>query len=77
VDLSASIPAWWAGAVRDQKGAYRGGWRANLQGFLGTSRRELISLTFMLASRTTHGRVFFPNWIVNNPGKTVCFQNDI
>ena len=35
-----------------------------------------VSLTFMLASRTTHGVVFFPNWIVNDPGKTVCFQND-
>ena len=35
-----------------------------------------VSLTFMLATRTTHGAVFFPNWIVNNPGKTVCYQND-
>ena len=35
-----------------------------------------VSLTFMLATRTTHGAVFFPNWIVNDPGKTVCFQND-
>jgi phenolic acid decarboxylase len=35
-----------------------------------------VSLTFMLASRTTHGAVFFPNWIVNDPGRTVCFQND-
>jgi phenolic acid decarboxylase len=35
-----------------------------------------VSLTFMLASRTTHGVAFFPNWIVNDPEKTVCFQND-
>jgi len=35
-----------------------------------------VSLTFMLAARKTHGAVFFPNWIANDPGKTVCFQND-
>jgi len=35
-----------------------------------------VSLTFMLATRTTHGAVFFPNWIANEPLKTVCFQNE-
>jgi phenolic acid decarboxylase len=35
-----------------------------------------VSLTFMLATRTTHGAVFFPNWIAKDPAKTVCFQND-
>ena len=35
-----------------------------------------VSLTFMLKSRKTHGTAFFPHWIFQEPGKTVCFQND-
>ena len=23
-----------------------------------------------------HGTIFFPRWVMNNPEKTVCFQND-
>lgn len=23
-----------------------------------------------------HGTIFFPRWIMNNPEKTICFQND-
>lgn len=23
-----------------------------------------------------HGTIFFPRWVINNPEKTVCFQND-
>lgn len=35
-----------------------------------------VSLSFMLADRRTHGAVFFPNWIVQDPARTVCFQNE-
>lgn len=26
--------------------------------------------------RLFHGTIFFPRWVMNNPEKTVCFQND-
>lgn len=35
-----------------------------------------VSLAFMLESRKTHGTAFFPQWIAQEPGKTVCFQNE-
>jgi phenolic acid decarboxylase len=35
-----------------------------------------VSLAFMLNSRKTHGTAFFPQWIAQDPGKTVCFQNE-
>ena len=35
-----------------------------------------VSLAFMFASRKTHGTAFFPNWIAQNPQRTVCFQNE-
>lgn len=34
-----------------------------------------VSLAFMLESRKTHGTAFFPHWIFQDPGKTVCYQN--
>jgi phenolic acid decarboxylase len=35
-----------------------------------------VSLAFMLESRITHGTAFFPNWIAQEPEKTVCYQNE-
>lgn len=35
-----------------------------------------VSLIINLGDRVFHGTIFFPRWIIENPGKTVCFQND-
>lgn len=35
-----------------------------------------VSLIVNLADRIFHGTIFFPRWIINDPKKTVCFQND-
>ncbi|MFM2482524.1 phenolic acid decarboxylase [Celerinatantimonas sp. YJH-8] len=35
-----------------------------------------VSLIANLADKVFHGTIFFPRWIMNNPGKTVCFQNE-
>lgn len=35
-----------------------------------------VSLVIDLDERHLHGTIFFPRWIINNPEKTVCFQND-
>jgi phenolic acid decarboxylase len=29
-----------------------------------------------LGDKLFHGTIFFPRWVMNNPEKTVCFQND-
>ncbi len=35
-----------------------------------------VSLIVNLADRIFHGTIFFPRWVINDPQKTVCFQND-
>lgn len=35
-----------------------------------------VSLTVNLGDKVFHGTIFFPRWVINNPEKTVCFQND-
>lgn len=35
-----------------------------------------VSLIVNLADRVFHGTIFFPRWIMNDPQKTVCFQNE-
>lgn len=35
-----------------------------------------VSLIANLGDRLFHGTIFFPRWVMNNPEKTVCFQND-
>lgn len=35
-----------------------------------------VSLTVNLGDKLFHGTIFFPRWVINNPEKTVCFQND-
>ena len=35
-----------------------------------------VSLIVNLADKLLHGTIFFPRWIIDNPQKTVCFQND-
>lgn len=35
-----------------------------------------VSLIVNLADRVFHGTIFFPQWVMLNPEKTVCFQND-
>ncbi|WP_370389309.1 phenolic acid decarboxylase [Snodgrassella alvi] len=35
-----------------------------------------VSLSVNLADKIFHGTIFFPRWIINNPEKTVCFQNE-
>lgn len=35
-----------------------------------------VSLIINLGDRIFHGTIFFPRWVINNPEKTVCFQND-
>lgn len=35
-----------------------------------------VALTVNLADKLFHGTIFFPRWIINEPKKTVCFQND-
>ncbi|MDE1149455.1 MAG: phenolic acid decarboxylase [Azospirillaceae bacterium] len=34
-----------------------------------------VSVAFNPADRKLHGVIFFPRWVANDPGKTVCFQN--
>ena len=38
--------------------------------------RTDVSLIVNLGDRLFHGTIFFPRWVINNPEKTVCFQND-
>ncbi|WP_319582471.1 phenolic acid decarboxylase [uncultured Pseudodesulfovibrio sp.] len=35
-----------------------------------------VSLIANLADKLFHGTIFFPRWIINEPKKTVCFQNE-
>ncbi|HXP96142.1 MAG TPA: phenolic acid decarboxylase [Telmatospirillum sp.] len=35
-----------------------------------------VSVAVNLVERHLHGVIFFPQWIAQNPSKTVCFQND-
>lgn len=35
-----------------------------------------VSLIVNLSDKLFHGTIFFPRWVMNNPEKTVCFQND-
>lgn len=35
-----------------------------------------VSLIANLGDKIFHGTIFFPRWVINNPDKTVCFQND-
>jgi len=35
-----------------------------------------VSVAFNIADRKLHGVIFFPQWIAQDPQKTVCFQND-
>lgn len=35
-----------------------------------------VSLIANLEDMIYHGTIFFPRWIMNDPRKTVCFQND-
>lgn len=35
-----------------------------------------VSLSLNLTARRTHGVIFFPRWIGEDPKKTVCFQNE-
>lgn len=35
-----------------------------------------VSVAFNLAEKKLHGVIFFPQWIAQDPKKTVCFQNE-
>ncbi len=35
-----------------------------------------VSLIANLADKVFHGTIFFPRWVINDPKKTVCFQNE-
>lgn len=35
-----------------------------------------VCLNINLEDKIFHGTIFFPRWIINNPEKTVCFQNE-
>lgn len=35
----------------------------------------VVSLTINLRRRRLHGAAFFPRWVEEDPGKTVCYQN--
>ena len=35
-----------------------------------------VSLAFNFTTNKTHGTIFFPQWIKQDPKKTVCYQND-
>lgn len=35
-----------------------------------------VSLIANLGDKLFHGTIFFPRWVMNEPQKTVCFQND-
>ena len=36
-----------------------------------------VSLSVNLADKVFHGTIFFPRWVMNNPEKTICFQNSL
>jgi len=62
--------------VRDQR-AYVSRLRENVHTVhwtepTGTS----VSIVADLENRVTHGTIFFPRWVVEDPQATVCFQND-
>lgn len=35
-----------------------------------------VSLIINLDDRIFHGSIFFPRWVIENPKKTICFQNE-
>jgi phenolic acid decarboxylase len=35
-----------------------------------------VSLVIDLRHRQVHGVIFFPRWVADDPGRTVCFQNE-
>lgn len=35
-----------------------------------------VSVVINLDDNRTHGTIFFPRWVVNEPKKTACFQNE-
>lgn len=35
-----------------------------------------VSLIANLEDKLFHGTIYFPRWVMNNPEKTVCFQNE-
>lgn len=35
-----------------------------------------VAITFDLPNRRSHGTIFFPRWVADDPKATVCFQND-
>lgn len=35
-----------------------------------------VSLMVNLEDKIFHGTIFFPRWVINNPEKTVCYQNE-
>lgn len=35
-----------------------------------------VSLAFNLDNRKVHGTIFFPKWVMDDPKKTVCHQNE-
>ncbi|MCC3718536.1 phenolic acid decarboxylase [Rouxiella badensis] len=35
-----------------------------------------VSLIVNLGDKVFHGTIFFPRWVINDPQKTVCFQNE-
>jgi len=35
-----------------------------------------VSLAINLDERHLHGTIFFPRWIIDQPEKTICFQNE-
>ncbi|HDG0629581.1 TPA: phenolic acid decarboxylase [Serratia marcescens] len=54
--------------VRVGKGIYKVSWTEPT----GTD----VSLIVNLEDELVHGTIFFPRWVMNNPEKTVCFQNE-
>ncbi len=72
---------------RIHSGIVGGRWVKNQKVFLAHLGRSLysiswteptgtdVSLTINLDENRTHGTIFFPNWVADNPQKTVCFQN--
>ncbi|VFS37409.1 ferulic acid decarboxylase [Enterobacter cancerogenus] len=63
--------------VKRSAGVYRSCWGKHLQNLLDrTYRYPDVSLIANLGDKLFHGTIFFPRWVMNNPEKTVCFQND-
>lgn len=50
--------------------------RKHLQNFWTEPTGTDVSLIVNLGDKLFHGTIFFPRWVMNNPEKTVCFQND-